>query len=142
MSAGDAAATARADRSYSIFPLFPSLLSFPSFLSSLLFSSLLFPMDPNYVPSASDELEFTMLVNEIHMRETQRLFNSTTEKCFNQCVSSFRARNLDSSEKKCLEHCTEKFIGHTQRMGIRFQEEMAKMQEKKAQAAIKEGAKL
>jgi len=80
-----------------------------------------------------------------------RMYNSLVERCFTECVDSFRRKDLDSAEEKvrpptapplprlprprashaapsslpwpqCVQHCCEKFMKHSARVGLRFGE--------------------
>jgi len=44
------------------------------------------------------------------------------EKCFKDCVDSFRRKDLEGSEEKCVQRCCEKFMKHSSRVGVRFAE--------------------
>lgn len=64
----------------------------------------------------------------------QQLFSSVSTQCFNRCITNFRGRTLDSTEKKCIETCSKKFMAHYQRVGVRFADENALQQQAAAQA--------
>jgi import inner membrane translocase subunit TIM9 len=97
-------------------------------------------MDSPFPHNPEEMSEADILMGEFALNQTLRLYNQAVRKCFNQCITSFRSRNLDSSEKKCLENCGEKYFTHFQRMGMRFQEESKRAHEKKMAEALKEGA--
>jgi len=50
------------------------------------------------------------------------MYNSLVERCFRDCVDSFRRKDLDNAEEKCVQACCEKFMKHSARVGIRFGE--------------------
>jgi import inner membrane translocase subunit TIM9 len=50
------------------------------------------------------------------------MYNRVVERCFADCVTSFRSKNLDDKESNCVNTCAEKFLKHTQRVGRRFAE--------------------
>ena len=60
------------------------------------------------------------------------MYMGLVERCFGTCVNNFRTKHLDSSETKCLENCSERYIISANRTGLRFQEHQA-MQMKRAQ---------
>ncbi|GMH39736.1 hypothetical protein BSKO_07634 [Bryopsis sp. KO-2023] len=64
------------------------------------------------------------------VRDSMRLYNSLVERCFTSCVDTFRSKNLDSSEEKCVSRCAEKFLGLSGRVGLRFQEFSAEQEKK------------
>ena len=51
-----------------------------------------------------------------------RLYNSLVERCFRDCVESFRRKTLDRAEEGCVKNCAEKFLKHTTRVGLRLAE--------------------
>jgi hypothetical protein len=51
-----------------------------------------------------------------------RMYNNLVEKCFNNCVDTFRRKTLDKDEDKCIRRCAEKFLKHTARVSMRFAE--------------------
>jgi len=66
------------------------------------------------------------------------------ERCFSECVHAFRGKSLDEKEEKCMSQCSQKFLKHSQRVGMRFaeiqQNETEKLQSKMAEAQAKRGA--
>ena len=63
------------------------------------------------------------------------MYNNLVEKCFGQCVSSFRSKTLDKSEATCVENCSARYVKMTQRVGLRFAEHQAMQQKRMADAA-------
>ncbi|KAK6926972.1 Tim10-like [Dillenia turbinata] len=51
-----------------------------------------------------------------------RMYNSLVERCFTNCVESFRRKTLDKQEETCVRLCAEKFLKHSMRVGMRFAE--------------------
>lgn len=51
-----------------------------------------------------------------------RMYNSLVERCFTDCVDSFRRKSLDKQEEACVRRCAEKFLKHSMRVGMRFAE--------------------
>lgn len=51
-----------------------------------------------------------------------RMYNSLVERCFTDCVDTFRRKTLDKQEETCVRRCAEKFLKHSMRVGMRFQE--------------------
>lgn len=51
-----------------------------------------------------------------------RMYNTLVEKCFTDCVDSFRRKTLDKQEETCVRRCAEKFLKHSMRVGLRFAE--------------------
>ncbi|KAF7143843.1 hypothetical protein RHSIM_Rhsim05G0192800 [Rhododendron simsii] len=51
-----------------------------------------------------------------------RMYNSLVERCFTDCVDTFRRKSLDKQEETCVRRCAEKFLKHSMRVGMRFAE--------------------
>ncbi|KAK2972373.1 hypothetical protein RJ640_014431 [Escallonia rubra] len=51
-----------------------------------------------------------------------RMYNSLVERCFSDCVDTFRRKTLDKQEETCVRRCAEKFLKHSMRVGMRFAE--------------------
>jgi len=51
-----------------------------------------------------------------------RMYNSLVERCFTDCVDTFRRKTLDKQEESCVRRCAEKFLKHSMRVGMRFAE--------------------
>ncbi|KAK3001960.1 hypothetical protein RJ639_020919 [Escallonia herrerae] len=51
-----------------------------------------------------------------------RMYNSLVERCFTDCVDTFRRKTLDKQEETCVRRCAEKFLKHSMRVGMRFAE--------------------
>ena len=63
-----------------------------------------------------------------------RMYNNVVMQCFDTCVGGFRSKTLSKGEVGCVEHCAERYIKMTQRVGLRFAEHQA-MQQKRAEDA-------
>ncbi|KAL3144336.1 protein transporter tim9 [Trebouxia sp. C0009 RCD-2024] len=61
-------------------------------------------------------------IEEMQVRDSLRMYNNVVERCFRDCVESFRRKDLDSSEERCVTRCCEKFMKHSARVGMRFGE--------------------
>ncbi len=61
------------------------------------------------------------------------MYNRTVANCFSECVTGFKSKMLDKHETTCVEHCAEKFLKTTSRVGLRFQEIQAQQQMKQQQ---------
>lgn len=56
------------------------------------------------------------------LRCSLRMYNSLVEKCFNDCVDTFKHKSLQKQEETCVRRCAEKFLKHSMRVGMRFAE--------------------
>uniref|UniRef100_A0A061R1X9 Mitochondrial import inner membrane translocase subunit n=1 Tax=Tetraselmis sp. GSL018 TaxID=582737 RepID=A0A061R1X9_9CHLO len=61
-------------------------------------------------------------IEQAQIKDSLRMYNSLVERCFVDCVDSFRRKDLDKDEEKCVTRCAEKFIKATGRTGQRFAE--------------------
>lgn len=60
------------------------------------------------------------------------MYNNVVMRCFETCVTNFRSKTLSKHEIGCVEHCAERYIKMTQRVGLRFAEHQA-LQQKRAE---------
>mmetsp|Transcript_4099 Transcript_4099/g.5578 ORF Transcript_4099/g.5578 Transcript_4099/m.5578 type:complete len:98 (+) Transcript_4099:117-410(+) len=74
-------------------------------------------------------------LERLQVKDSVNLFISLSDRCFNQCVTSFRSKTLDKYEDTCLENCAKRYLKMTQRAGMRFQEHQAMLQKKGMDAA-------
>ena len=51
-------------------------------------------------------------LEEMQMKDTLRMFNGLVERCFCECVVSFRSKALTEAEEKCVNTCAEKYMKH------------------------------
>ena len=49
-------------------------------------------------------------LEEMQLKDTLRMFNGLVERCFSECVVSFRSKVLTSPEEKCVSTCAEKYM--------------------------------
>eukprot|EP00389_Voromonas_pontica_P001374 GDKH01002066.1.p1 GENE.GDKH01002066.1~~GDKH01002066.1.p1 ORF type:complete len:88 (+),score=14.91 GDKH01002066.1:157-420(+) len=61
-------------------------------------------------------------LNELQAQDTMNMYNGLVERCFGECITHFRAKDLDGREKDCIDKCVKKFMSFYQRLGLRFQE--------------------
>mmetsp|Transcript_25929 Transcript_25929/g.55502 ORF Transcript_25929/g.55502 Transcript_25929/m.55502 type:complete len:97 (-) Transcript_25929:90-380(-) len=81
-------------------------------------------MDPSQLEGLPEEDKQKMLsmIENMQTKDSLRMYNSLVEKCFKDCVDSFRRKNLDSNEERCVTKCCEKFLKHSARVSVRFAE--------------------
>jgi len=72
--------------------------------------------------SPSDKEKVVQKLNELQVQDSMNTYNGLVERCFNECVTHFKAKDLDASEKACVERCVQKFMAFSQRIGARFAE--------------------
>lgn len=51
-----------------------------------------------------------------------RMYNNLVERCFHDCVDTFKHKSLQKQEETCVRRCAEKFLKHSMRVGMRFAE--------------------
>ncbi|CAR30832.1 protein transporter tim9 [Zygosaccharomyces mellis] len=74
-----------------------------------------------------EQQEFTRLIEQKQMKDFMRLYSNLVERCFSDCVNDFTSNKLTSREQTCITRCSEKFLKHSERVGLRFQEQNAAM---------------
>ncbi|ODV61266.1 protein transporter TIM9 [Ascoidea rubescens DSM 1968] len=77
--------------------------------------------------TSREQQQFNSLVEQKQMKDFMRLYSNLVEKCFTDCVTDFTSKNLSGKEESCVLKCTEKFLKHSERVGLRFQEENQKL---------------
>lgn len=61
-------------------------------------------------------------LNSMQMMESIQTYNGLVDRCFNECISTFRSKTLDSQETDCVKKCVGKSMEYSQRVGKRFGE--------------------
>ncbi|KAG8388767.1 hypothetical protein BUALT_Bualt02G0159500 [Buddleja alternifolia] len=79
-----------------------------------------------------DKLRMSSMIDQLQVRDRYthththiyilRMYNSLVERCFTDCVDTFRRKSLDKQEETCVRRCAEKFLKHSMRVGMRFAE--------------------
>ncbi|KAK4342913.1 hypothetical protein RND71_038729 [Anisodus tanguticus] len=77
--------------------------------------------DLDSLPEA-DKLRMASMIDQLQVRDSLRMYNSLVERCFTDCVDSFKRKTLDKQEETCVRRCAEKFLKHSMRVGLRFAE--------------------
>ena len=54
-------------------------------------------------------------LEEMQLKDTLRMFNGLVERCFSECVVSFRSKVLTGTEETCVNTCAEKYMKHSVR---------------------------
>ncbi|CTQ41367.1 Mitochondrial import inner membrane translocase subunit Tim9 [Babesia microti strain RI] len=60
--------------------------------------------------------------DKVQYQDTMETYNGITQRCFNECVTSFKSKDLDKRETECVGNCVKKFIAYSQRVSMRFGE--------------------
>ncbi|PWA46230.1 import inner membrane translocase subunit Tim9 [Artemisia annua] len=71
---------------------------------------------------AEDQARMATMIDQLQVRDSLRMYNNLVERCFTDCVDSFRRKTLDKQEETCVKRCAEKFLKHSMRVGLRFAE--------------------
>ncbi|KAI4322142.1 hypothetical protein L6164_021862 [Bauhinia variegata] len=69
-----------------------------------------------------DKLRMSAMIEQLQIRDSLRMYNSLVERCFDDCVESFKHKSLQKQEESCVRRCAEKFLKHSMRVGMRFAE--------------------
>mmetsp|Transcript_21763 Transcript_21763/g.50215 ORF Transcript_21763/g.50215 Transcript_21763/m.50215 type:complete len:99 (-) Transcript_21763:258-554(-) len=78
---------------------------------------------------------FMQKLEQMQLKDSLTMYNNLVERCFDPCVSNFRSKVVDKSEKACMENCASRYVKMTQRVGLRFAEHQAMQQKRAADAA-------
>ncbi|PVH22877.1 mitochondrial import inner membrane translocase subunit TIM9 [Candidozyma haemuli] len=73
--------------------------------------------------NVKEQQEFQQVVEQKQMKDFMRLYSNLVSRCFDDCVNDFTSANLTSKESTCIYKCSEKFLKHSERVGLRFQEQ-------------------
>lgn len=81
-------------------------------------------MDPGALDNMSDrdKAQVLAVMNEMQVEESMNTYNNLVERCFNECITNFRSKNLEQSEISCTQRCVQKFMAYSQRVAQRFQD--------------------
>jgi len=66
-------------------------------------------------------------MNDMQMAESMSTYNNLVERCFSECVNTFRQKALDGQEEDCSKRCVQKFMTYSQRVAQRFAEKNAQV---------------
>ncbi|KAK4606474.1 mitochondrial import inner membrane translocase subunit Tim9 [Quercus suber] len=69
-----------------------------------------------------DKIRMSTMIDQLQIRDSLRMYNSLVERCFNDCVDTFKHKSLQKQEETCVRRCAEKFLKHSMRVGLRFAE--------------------
>ena len=72
--------------------------------------------------SPADRAAVMKELNSMQMMESIQTYNGLVDRCFNECISSFRSKTLDTQETECIKKCVVKSMEYSQRVGRRFGE--------------------
>lgn len=61
------------------------------------------------------------------MKDFMNMYSNLVQRCFNDCVSDFTSKSLQTKEEGCVMRCVDKFLKSSERLGERFQEQNAQM---------------
>jgi mitochondrial import inner membrane translocase subunit TIM9 len=90
---------------------------------------------PSGAMSNAEQARLMAIMQEMQMADSLRMYNELVERCFGECVDTFRTRKLDGKEDACIRKCSGKFVAFAARCGMRFQEYQQEMAQEAAKAA-------
>ncbi|KAL1361758.1 hypothetical protein HN51_010083 [Arachis hypogaea] len=70
----------------------------------------------------ADQQRMASMMEQVQIRDSLRMYNSLVEKCFTDCVDTFKHKSLQKQEETCVKRCAEKFLKHSMRVGMRYAE--------------------
>ncbi|XP_057449173.1 mitochondrial import inner membrane translocase subunit Tim9 [Lotus japonicus] len=70
----------------------------------------------------ADKQRMSTMIDQLQIRDSLRMYNSLVERCFTDCVDTFKHKSLQKQEESCVRRCAEKFLKHSMRVGMRFAE--------------------
>jgi len=80
-------------------------------------------LTPIGIPQTAEEL--LKVIENSQIKENMRMYNSLTERCFNDCIRpNPDSSKLSEKEQTCIFRCSEKFLKHTSKMANIFAEEV------------------
>ncbi|XP_041992760.1 mitochondrial import inner membrane translocase subunit Tim9-like [Salvia splendens] len=72
--------------------------------------------------SESDQARISSIIDQMQTRDSLGLYSNLSQRCFNDCVTSFYRKTLGKQEEICVMRCTEKFLRLSTRVATRFAE--------------------
>ncbi|VWU49728.1 mitochondrial import inner membrane translocase subunit TIM9, putative [Hepatocystis sp. ex Piliocolobus tephrosceles] len=82
--------------------------------------------------SKSDREKIMRKINKAEYEDTMNTYNSIVERCFNECISSFRSKELDTYENNCILNCVKKYSLFSQRISMKFTQNLSNEMKKKS----------
>ncbi|XP_057772385.1 mitochondrial import inner membrane translocase subunit Tim9-like [Salvia miltiorrhiza] len=85
-------------------------------------------MDKNFLAtdlsslSESDQARISSIIDQMQTRDSLSLYNKLSQRCFDDCVTTFYRKALGKQEEICVRRCTEKFLRLSTRVAMRFAE--------------------
>jgi len=73
--------------------------------------------------SGADQQKMQSLLEEKQVKDFMRLYTSLVDRCFNDCIKDFTSSKISEKEDSCLAKCADKFLKHSEKVGIKFQEQ-------------------
>ncbi|GAA5884920.1 hypothetical protein JCM3774_004578 [Rhodotorula dairenensis] len=70
---------------------------------------------------------FEGMMQQKQMKDFMSLYSNLVERCFLSCCQDFTSKALSSKEEACVMNCADKFLKHSERVGLRFSEQNAEM---------------
>ena len=54
-----------------------------------------------------DKMRMATMIDQLQIRDSLRMYNSLVERCFNDCVDTFKHKSLQKQEETCVRRCAE-----------------------------------
>lgn len=113
-----------------LFLLFLFRLIFPVIVSYLWFDHLKMNDADEFKQLGLNDASVSVLF-AAQIKEQAIFANMMTERCFKDCVISFRNVDLNTGETDCISRCVDKFVQFSQAVGPRYWEEQQKVMQQR-----------
>ncbi|KAI3661799.1 hypothetical protein MP638_003807 [Amoeboaphelidium occidentale] len=80
-----------------------------------------------------DRNRMMQFLEQKQAKDAVQTYMNLVEKCFGDCIDDFTSRAMSSKETTCIDKCADKFLKFSSRLGLRFNEEMQKLQQQQQQ---------
>lgn len=74
-----------------------------------------------------DQGKLMAVMQDLQIQDSLRLYNELVQRCFGECVETFRSKKLDGKEEACVTKCAQKFVKMAARVGQRFAEQQQQL---------------
>ncbi|KAK3137720.1 hypothetical protein QOZ80_5BG0456310 [Eleusine coracana subsp. coracana] len=71
---------------------------------------------------AEDQAQMAAITDRLQTRDSMRLYNWLSQRCFSECVVTFYRKSLGKGEADCVRACVRKYLLLTTTSAARFAE--------------------
>lgn len=80
----------------------------------------------------SERIQMQAYLEQKQVKDFLSFYSGLVDRCFRNCCNEFNTKVLTEKENTCVDRCVDKFMKHSERVGLRFAEQNAVLQEKAA----------